>query len=210
VARLGDNRGQLARHGFEVWTYEGQAGEVLTLHMQADNPLTVDLPFEERFAAGVMDPVLTVIGPDGSMRAFADDAPSRENWPSADSLIEAVYLPVDGQYRIEAQSLLDDAAGGYTLTIESRQVEIDLAVLQSYAGRYEAPWGSIFTVSPKDGRLSLLEGPYKHVLDPISETDFVGHPYGFGLVFKKGEDGRVSGFDLIDRFGRGEFVRLDD
>jgi WD40 repeat protein len=210
VARLGDNRGELARHDFEVWTYDGQAGEVLTLHMQADNPLTEMIPYEERFAAGVTDPVLMVTGPDGSLLAIADDAPTREDWPSGDTLIEAVYLPVDGQYRIEAQSLLDEAAGGYTLTIESRQVDIDPAVLQSYAGRYQAPWGDIRTVYLEDGRLRILEGPYKHVLDPISETDFMAHAFGYRAVFRLGEDGHVSGFDIIDRFGRGEHVRLEE
>jgi len=142
--------------------------------------------------------------------ALADDAPAQENWPTADSLIDAVYLPVDGPYRIEAQSFLDDTAGGYTLTIESRRLALDPAVLQSYAGRYEAPWGVIFTVSLEDGRLYLLTGPEKHALDPISETDFMGHPYGWRMVFMEGKDGRVSGFDLIDRFGRGEYVRLDE
>lgn len=122
LARLGENRGELTRHEFDIWTYKGRAGEVLTLHMQADRPITEAIPFEERFAAGILDPVLTLIAPDGSLLALADDAPSRQGVLNGDSLIEAVYLPVDGEYRIEAQSLFDDLAGGYTLTIESRQV----------------------------------------------------------------------------------------
>ena len=100
--------------------------------MQADNPIeekwaclpcgNPNMAYEDKFPAGILDTFLTVTAPDGSLLAFADDAPSQPDRPSSDTLVEAVYLPMDGPYRIEAQSLLDDLAGGYTLILESRQV----------------------------------------------------------------------------------------
>ena len=69
-AVLGENRGELARFDYDLWTYEGQAGEVLSLTMKADNPidpkmecLPCGIPimdYEEKFPAGILDPILIV------------------------------------------------------------------------------------------------------------------------------------------------------
>jgi hypothetical protein len=219
TASLGDNRGELARHGFDVWIYDGRAGEVLTLRMQADNPIAEKwdclpcgvpaMAYEEKFAAGFLDTILTVTAPDGSLLALADDAPSQPDLPGSDSLIEAVYLPADGQYRIEAGSLLDDLSGGYTLTIESRQVDVDPAVLQSYAGRYEAPWGEV-SMSFQDGRLYLRSTQESYRLDPMSETEFILSPFGYRGVFNLDDDGLVSDFVIINAWGRFEHVKLEE
>jgi WD40 repeat protein/class 3 adenylate cyclase len=209
MAVLGENRGELTRDGFDAWTYEGQAGELLSLHLQADTPLTGWMEFEEREAAGVLDSVLLVVAPDGRLLALADDTPSQQDWESGDSLIEAVYLPVDGVYRIEAHSMWDDIPGGYTLTIESRKVEVDPAVLQGYVGTYHSSWG-VHTLSVEDGRLYWYTGVERLVLDPISETEFILNPRGYRLVFSRGDDGLVTGFDVITWDTRVEAVRLEE
>ena len=209
VAGLGENRGELTGHGFDAWTYDGQAGEVLSLHVQADKPVTEWVPYEERLAQGYLDPVLLVIAPDGRLLALADDTPSQQEWVSGDSLAEAVYLPVDGQYRFEVHSWFHDMPGGYTLTIESRRVDVDPTVLQSYAGLYDSPWGE-YTLSVEDGRLYSLQWPEVMVLDPISESEFILNPRGYGIAFNRGEDGLVTGFELTTWDERVEAVRLEE
>ena len=39
AAELGENRGQLVRGDFDIWTYEGRADEVIAIRMVADHPL---------------------------------------------------------------------------------------------------------------------------------------------------------------------------
>ncbi|MGD8625069.1 MAG: WD40 repeat domain-containing protein, partial [Anaerolineae bacterium] len=209
-ATLGENRSELERHEFDVWFYEGQAGETLTLHMQADKPVTEWIPIEDRFEAGVLDTVLSVIGPDGSLLAFSDDSPSQQAWTSGDSLIEAVYLPVDGQYRIEAQSFLDDLAGGYTLTIESRRVEVNQAILQSYVGTYQNSAGSENNVYLKDDRLYIRSWFDTTVLDPLGETEFIMNPHGYWVIFDKDDEGLVAGYEVSNQYGRFEYIRLEE
>jgi hypothetical protein len=221
MASLGDNRGELARHGSDAWIYMGQTGEVLTLDVKADHPMDIKwtcracgtpaMAYEDKFPAGILDTFLTVIAPDGRLLALADDGPSREDWLSSDTLIEAVYLPVDGPYRIEVSSVLDDLAGGYSLTLESRRaVDVDPAVLESYAGRYEWPWG-VVTLSLEDGRLYYPLGSQKWVLVPLSDTEFITNPGIYKVIFERGEDGLVSGFVRIDdEDGRVGHVRLED
>lgn len=110
--------------------------------------------------------------------------------------LDAVYLPVDGEYRIEAGSMLDDLEGGYTLTLESRRVEVDPAILQSYAGRY-LMGEAVRTVFVEGGRLYSRTGAQTSVLDPISETEFIQNPAGARLVFRNDDDGSVTGFDWV-------------
>jgi hypothetical protein len=168
------------------------------------------MAYEDKFPAGILDPFLIVTAPNGRLLALVDDGPSQEDWTSGDSLIEAVYLPVDGQYRIEAASVLDDLDGGYTLTIESRRVGIDPAVLQRYAGRYEAPWGTIGTLSVKDGRLEFVTWSDHYLLDPLSETEFILNPFSEQLIFHIGDDGLPTGFVRINIWGESEWVRLEE
>jgi putative cell wall-binding protein len=81
-------------------TFDGRAGQDVRIRMDA-------LPFEDR-----LDPVVTLIGPDGTPLASNDD--SAEG--GLDSLLLAT-LPVDGAYRIQASSF-DGSLGGFLLTLD--------------------------------------------------------------------------------------------
>jgi WD40 repeat protein/serine/threonine protein kinase/DNA-binding SARP family transcriptional activator len=119
TAQIGDNRGEIALGDFDVWLYQGQAGEMLTIRLNADNPTTVYTPPNERLELGQMDTVLFVIAPDDRLLAINDEAEDDVNEENTNSLIVDLVLPEDGIYRIEARSWNDQTAGAYTLTIES-------------------------------------------------------------------------------------------
>jgi WD40 repeat protein len=115
-ANVGENRGEIALGDWDVWLYEGQAGELLTVRLAADKPFDTGIPYEERFKPGHMDAFLFVIAADGSLLASNDDDFSGE--PTSNSLIEGLVLPQDGTYRIHARSYHDQSGGPYTLIIE--------------------------------------------------------------------------------------------
>jgi WD40 repeat protein len=199
VARLGDNRGELPRHGFDVWTYEGKADEVLSIQMIADNPLTDQtLPVNERYEKGVMDTVLYVLRPDGTLLSKTDDDVAPDGTRSSDANILATMLPEDGVYRIEARSALDDHAGGYTLRIKPLERVWNEELFKEYVGVYlDGPWEYHLFVFMQDGRLYdyVQEGGYVEEYFPISETEFV---LTDGIVerFTRDESGKVDGYDV--------------
>ena len=109
VAVLGENQGELARGEFDVWTYEGTAGELLSLRLVADRPLTDwALPVEQRFETGVLDSVVHIIDPEGRSLDFSVDELLPDLTRLSDARILGVRLPADGVYQIEARSALDD------------------------------------------------------------------------------------------------------
>jgi WD40 repeat protein len=115
TAQVGENRGEIVLGDFDIWLYEGQAGENLTLRLIADNPANYTTQ-EQRLELGLLDAYLVVIAPDGSLMASNDDAEAEEF--TTDSAIEGLELPEDGIYRIEARSYADLTEGAYTLVIE--------------------------------------------------------------------------------------------
>jgi WD40 repeat protein len=116
AAQIGENRGEIALGDWDVWLYDGQAGEELTIRLIADNPAN-DTPHDERIERGLLDTLLFIIAPDGSLLGSNDDTFDAEF--ATNSLIEGLTLPVDGIYRIEARSAWELYAGEYTLVIES-------------------------------------------------------------------------------------------
>jgi hypothetical protein len=116
TAQVGENRGEIVLGDFQIWLYEGQVGEVLTIRVLADNPAD-NVPYFNRLEHGVMDTVLYIISPDGTIIAMNDDAETIEM--TTNSLIEGLVLPVDGTYRIEVHSVGGLNEGAYTLIIES-------------------------------------------------------------------------------------------
>ncbi len=212
TAVLGNNLGELTRHRFDVWTYEGKAGEVLQFRMIADNPLTdVTIPLDARYDAGVLDTLLFVIAPDGKLLIRANDDPADDGTffsdvndaPTnggtfSDANIEAVVLPEDGVYRIEARSFLDDGAGSYTLRITSRAYTANPAVLQDYVGHYlEGPWEYDVFPYVENGRLYLEIAQIAQSFDliPLSETEFIDSD-GNRIVFLRDENGNVTGYRI--------------
>jgi len=114
-AQVGENRGEIEQGNFDTWYYQGKAGEVLTITMVADNPAD-DTPREQQVELGLMDTVLFVIGPDGSLVAENDNAAGEVL--TSNSLIESLELTLDGLYRIETRSYLNVTEGGYKMLIE--------------------------------------------------------------------------------------------
>jgi hypothetical protein len=114
TAQVGENRGEIALGEWDIWLYEGQAGEVLTVTLEADNPYSPASSPEERIELGQLDTFLFVISPDGTLMVMNDDG-SSEN---SNSMAEGLVLPTDGIYQIQARSWEDSTAGAYTLIIE--------------------------------------------------------------------------------------------
>ena len=109
-AQVGENRGEIALGEWDIWLYEGRAGEVLTVTLEADNPYTPGSSREERIELGEMDTWLFVISPDGTLMVM-EDTHSIER-------VDGLVLPMDGTYQIQARSYEDSTAGAYTLIIE--------------------------------------------------------------------------------------------
>ena len=199
VAQIGDNRGELSRHGFDVWTYEGKADEVLSIQMIADHPLTDQtVPVDERFESGVLDTVLYVVRPNGALLFRTDDDIAADGTQLSDANILATALPEDGVYRIEARSALDDHAGAYTLRIKPLERIWNEELFSEYVGVYlDGPWEYHLYVFMQDGRLYdyVQEGGYVEEYFPISETEFV-LPDGIFERFTRDETGKVDGYDV--------------
>ncbi len=109
----GDNRGELSVGTADVWLYEGRAGEVLDLWLMADRPAG-QADQSQRAAFDLMDTLLVIRAPDGSLLAANDDIGA-----TTDSLLRGVTLPEDGTYRIEARTWGNQTGGWYTLVLET-------------------------------------------------------------------------------------------
>ncbi|MBN1202082.1 MAG: hypothetical protein JXJ20_09520 [Anaerolineae bacterium] len=110
---MGDNPGELVAGVADVWTYDGEAGEVLDIRVMADNPAG-RTTHEQRLEYGLLDTLLVVRAPDGSLLAANDDTGI-----STDSHIRDLVLPVDGIYHIEVRSWESQYAGTYTLLVRA-------------------------------------------------------------------------------------------
>jgi WD40 repeat protein/serine/threonine protein kinase len=113
VAQSGEQRGFIPLGDREAWRFAGQAGQVITISLRADRPAN-DFTLEEREARDLLDTLLVVRAPDGSVLAENDDVAQG----ITDSQIVSVTLPVDGEYIIEARSYGNEMDGPYTLVIE--------------------------------------------------------------------------------------------
>jgi WD40 repeat protein len=110
-ASVGDNRGEIVIGGGQIWTYDGQSGETLTIRVSADHP-----PNDADDRTGLLDTLVIVRAPDVSTLAENDDIRIGN---ITDSWIEDLELPVDGIYEIEVRSWDNRDGGAYTLTIGS-------------------------------------------------------------------------------------------
>lgn len=114
-AEIGDQTGEIPVGGGEVWTYEGEAGEVISLSIRADNPAN-DTTTEERIEQGLLDLYVYIYDPSGNFLIEADDI---ESGILTDVQIDELELPETGTYRFEVRSWGDTNGGGYTLSIKS-------------------------------------------------------------------------------------------
>ncbi|NWF68064.1 MAG: WD40 repeat domain-containing protein [Chloroflexi bacterium] len=110
-ATVGENRGEIAIGGGDVWTYEGSYGETLRIQVIAENPANTA---EDR--TGLFDPLLIIYLPSGRLLLEADDI---QGGVLTDVRVEALALPVSGSYRFEVRSWDNQTGGAYTLVIES-------------------------------------------------------------------------------------------
>ncbi len=116
AATRGASRGTFAIGSANVWAYDGQAGEVLTIDALADRPAD-RATGEQRTEYNLMDTVLAVYAPDGSLLAANDDM----DRGLTNSRITGLTLPEDGTYRIEVRTWASQSGGDYTLLIDSDQ-----------------------------------------------------------------------------------------
>jgi WD40 repeat protein len=113
-ASPGESRGAIVKGDYDTWTYEGHAGETVTISVYADKPAN-DLSTDEVARRGLLDTLLKLRAPDGRVVAEADDIADGRT----DSRIEGFLLDVNGTYTIEVHSYGNQMAGEYTLIIET-------------------------------------------------------------------------------------------
>jgi len=203
VAALGENRGELARGDFDVWTYEGKAGELLSIQMVADRPVTDwTLPLEERYAAGVLDTVIQVVVPDKTVSDNSNDDYATDGSRVSDAYMRAIRLRANGTYRIEARSAMDDQAGPYTLILKRLPDYWDQVLMEKTTGTYmHLPWNDTSQVFIFNGHL-LNTFPGTFAAEewlPISETEFfgeLGNPY----YIVRDENGVAVKFDVLETY----------
>ncbi len=118
IARTGASLGAIEPGAADVWAYEGQAGEVLNILLMADRPANGTTQ-EQRVQYDLLDTLLVVRAPDGSLLAVNDDMLSK----LTNSELRRLELPADGTYRIEVRSWASQTGGGYTLLIEPQEQE---------------------------------------------------------------------------------------
>jgi tetratricopeptide (TPR) repeat protein len=119
AARPGSQPGEIALGGGEAWTYRGQAGELVVIRVEAENPAPGDTSTEERLERGLFDAIVLVYGPDGALLAQADiDSTLPQNEAEWNNPRLELTLLVDGMYRIEVRGYADQSAGAYSLVIE--------------------------------------------------------------------------------------------
>jgi WD40 repeat protein len=112
AAQIGSHWGEVIVGDRDAWTYTGHAGDVLTIGTAADKPANGVSPDEGK-RRGLLDTILILRAPDGSIVAQSDDIADG----ITDSRIDQAALPVDGTYVIEIHSYGDSEGGGYTLSI---------------------------------------------------------------------------------------------
>ncbi|HEX3052141.1 MAG TPA: hypothetical protein VHP83_15890 [Aggregatilineaceae bacterium] len=115
AAVLGGNTGELALGEADVWIYEGQAGEIIDFMLMADKPAD-GATVEQAAEYGLMDTLLVIRAPDGSILALNDDTGMSTN-----STLEGIELPADGPYTIEVRTWESQTAGGYTLVLTAAE-----------------------------------------------------------------------------------------
>ncbi|MDJ0756588.1 MAG: protein kinase [Ardenticatenaceae bacterium] len=68
-AVIGENRGELKRHEYDVWLFEATEGEVFSIEMLAEIPMEEFWPREqaEQHQTGALDTTLFLLAPDGTL-----------------------------------------------------------------------------------------------------------------------------------------------
>lgn len=87
--------------------------------------------------------------------------------------------------------------------------DIDLATLQSYAGKYKAERGPEIEITVKDGKLFAAPGAQEPVsLWPLDQHTFKPIAFDGATVIFHAEDGNTAGLTFIQDGHKNEFKRL--
>ena len=159
---------------------------------------TALISLEDRFTMASLDTLLFLRNPDGTLLAKANDEPGAGGRLLTDANIEAIVLPVDGVYEIQARSYLDANAGDYVLRISSREFRVDPAILAQYEGHYlEGPWRYHVYVSIENGQVVLFfpDVGGSSTLITIGENEF-RFSDGSRVIFTRNEAGEVDGYRI--------------
>jgi hypothetical protein len=99
--------------------------------------------------------------------------------------------------------------------VEPASIELDGAILERYAGKYEGRSGFAVNLTLKDGKLlAQSAGTINYELRATSETEFFlmvpgsSSPPGVDIVFDVARDGTVRGFAANTEFGLIEVNRV--
>jgi WD40 repeat protein len=115
VALNQDLRGTLPSGETIFLSYSGHAGELLDISLEADKPAN-EASDEERQKNNLLDTLLVVQNPDGSLLASSDDI---EDSVQTNSRLEGLLLPADGVYTIQVRGAGDARiGGGFTLSLK--------------------------------------------------------------------------------------------
>ncbi len=132
-----------ASHPVDEWVFEGSAGQVVSLIAATlDN----------------LDPVLTLIGPDGSPVAENDDLDSLVT----DAGLEAFALPQDGDYTVRVSRYDDSTSGTYRLALTPGFADV---VLRDGFDAPESPW-----VTPETESVALAQNRLRMRVLPAGTT----------------------------------------
>lgn len=113
IAVIGLNRSEIIIGSYDTWLYEAQAGDVITIRVQANHP--AQTPLMAQRAAHGLDTIVYVYLPNGKLLASNDDI---QNGLFTDSHLIALELPETGSYIIEVHAWDNESDGLYTLTLE--------------------------------------------------------------------------------------------
>jgi WD40 repeat protein/energy-coupling factor transporter ATP-binding protein EcfA2 len=104
AAGVGAQRGALTVGGGVYWTYNGTAGEALTVRVNSTE----------------FDTTVALLDQSGTEIAFNDDTSGIGGTTTTNSRID-IFLPSDGVYQIQVRSFDDVGGGNYILAVESDQ-----------------------------------------------------------------------------------------
>lgn len=108
----GHHRGEVPIGNGQIWEYLGEAGEVLSLQVNADIPASTNA--EATRIPNGLDTLIIVRDSNGNVIAENDDI---ESGIITNSFIDNLTLPNDGIYEIEVRSWDDRSGGAYTLIV---------------------------------------------------------------------------------------------
>jgi hypothetical protein len=135
-ATIGANLGGFDDGGANIWTYEGKAGEVLTLQAVAENPAN-NTDQETRHKDRLLDTVLVVYDPHNKIIAYNDDIVDAV---LTNSFLRYVELKTDGTYKIKVGNWYleagNETGGHFTLMVDSnKKPQTDKNVLPKITGK---------------------------------------------------------------------------